>query len=200
MGLGFYQKVGKSSNSTYFYCFEKLINFKQIKWSDRLKDSHGIRYKVSVDGTDCRIFEPYPFSSSWFSHKFHGPGVRYEIAVSVMTGQIVWVNGPFPCGSHSDLKIFKSNLKNRLLPGEKVIADKGYQDNLCDYEAKELEYPDKMFSSCRARHESVNKRIKQFSVASQRFRHKKSLHGVCFFAAAKLTQLLIDNGSPLFEL
>ena len=34
----------------------------------------------SLDGTDFEIFEPEPFVS--FSHKFKGPGLRYEIDLS----------------------------------------------------------------------------------------------------------------------
>lgn len=33
----------------------------------------------SVDESDFRIFEPTPFSPKCHSHKFVGPGLRYEI-------------------------------------------------------------------------------------------------------------------------
>ena len=60
--------------------------------------------RVSIDGTDCRIEEPSPFDEKWFSHKFKGPGVRYEIGIAV-NGNIVWVHGGFLCGEWTDLKI-----------------------------------------------------------------------------------------------
>lgn len=28
---------------------------------------------ISVDGTDCPIFEPWPFDKQWYSKKFNGP-------------------------------------------------------------------------------------------------------------------------------
>ena len=37
------------------------------------------------------------------------------------------VSGPWPCGENPDMKIFRAVLKHILLPGEKVIADKGYK-------------------------------------------------------------------------
>lgn len=41
---------------------------------------------VTVDGTDFRINEPTDFSTKWFSHKFKGPGLRYEVAISIKGG------------------------------------------------------------------------------------------------------------------
>jgi hypothetical protein len=38
---------------------------------------------VTVDGTYFRINEPTDFSTKWFSHKFKGPGVRYQVAISI---------------------------------------------------------------------------------------------------------------------
>lgn len=78
----------------------------QIQWKNRLVNDNGSRCKVTVDGDDFRIFEPRPFNRRWFTKKFKGPGLRFEVSVSVQTGWIVWVNGPFPCGSWPDLKIW----------------------------------------------------------------------------------------------
>ncbi len=50
----------------------------------------------------------------------------------------------------------------------------------------------------RARHEPVNRRFKQFSVIGQRFRHGLSLHSSCFHPVQNLTQVMIQNGEPLF--
>lgn len=71
--------------------------------------------------------EPFPFHRKWFSHKLKKAGVRYEVAVSIKTRNICWINGPFPSGSFLDLSIFRNDLKSNLLNSEKVIADKGYR-------------------------------------------------------------------------
>ena len=63
-----------------------------IKWDKRLKGDVGYECLVSVDGTDFRIPQQSPFSSAWFSHKFNGPGLRYEVGVSIIGGSIVWIN------------------------------------------------------------------------------------------------------------
>jgi hypothetical protein len=51
-----------------------------------------------VDGTDFHIREPEPFDPEWYTKKFNGPGVRYEVGIAIQTGYIVWVNGPFKPG------------------------------------------------------------------------------------------------------
>ena len=87
-----------------FIIGDKLI-FLKIDFDNRHMRSNGNICLVSVDGTDFCIMEPWPFSTKWWSHKFNGPGLRYEIVVCMQTGWIVMVNGPHPCGDWSDLCI-----------------------------------------------------------------------------------------------
>lgn len=82
-------------------------------------------HKISLGGRDFQIMETSPFSSEWFSHKHKRLRVRYEIAVSTVTGHIFWVFGPFPCGSFNDFRSFRIRLKTMLFPEERVIADRG---------------------------------------------------------------------------
>ena len=113
---------------------------------------------VSVDGTDFRIREPRPFCKSWYSHKFKAAGLRYELAISVSTGEIVRECGPFPCGSFPDLKIFRLHLKQLLENcGEKAIADQGYQYPTCVTNSN-----DDIHKRVRARYEGMNGRLKNF--------------------------------------
>lgn len=57
--------------------------------------------------------------------------MRYEVGIYVYTVSVVWAHGPFPCGSHSDLRVFQQGVKNALDPDEMVIADRGYNDERC---------------------------------------------------------------------
>ena len=122
---------------------------------------------MSVDGTDCPIYEPSPWNKKWYSHKFKSAGLRYEIGVGLQSGNICWVNGPFPAGSWPDLKIFKSKLVNRLGPNEKVEADRGYRHHKCRMPGKFVSLSDKRAKSkARACHdETVNARLKQLVVS-----------------------------------
>ena len=103
----------------------------KIQWANRYNDDSNQPFLVSVDGTDCRIEEPTPFNSKWYSHKFRGPGLRYEVGLCVDTGNFVWVYGPFPCGSYSDVRISRLGLKKMLGEGEFVVTDGGYKEVQC---------------------------------------------------------------------
>jgi DDE superfamily endonuclease len=114
----------------------------------------------------------------WYSHKFSKPGVTYEIAVDLFESKIAWVHGPFPAGQN-DLSVFRKEevgLKWKIPAGKKVIADNGCQGA----EASEmLSTPNDVASRAvkqfkkraRARHETVNKKLKQYAILENRFRH-----------------------------
>jgi hypothetical protein len=154
-----------------------------------------------VDGTDCKIGEPTDWDKTWFSHKFKGPAVKYEVAVCIEKGHIVWTNGPFR-GSVNDLKIFKSDLANRVPPGKIVIADKGYRSIAFASTPNDLDSPDVMDykKRVRARQESVNKRLKDFKVLKETFRHPRHKHKAVFEACAVIVQNNIEVDSPLFTI
>ena len=143
---------------------------------------------VSVDGVDCRVPNHGP---SFSSHKFAKKrGVRYEVGLCILTGDIVWINGPFPCGDWNDLTIFRSSLISHLEPGERVEADDGYVG----------EYPS--YVKCPAGfanpQETVNKRFKHFEILKQIFRNDLGLHGDAMRAIAVITQITINQGERLF--
>jgi len=156
-------------------------------------NSEGDIARVSVDGVDFTICEPTPFDSCWYSFKHNGPGIRYEISVSIRTGKITSINGPFPCGAFPDLKIFRSGIKNWLEESEMVIADKGYPDPKV-FQDNQLE------RFVRSRHEHINKRLRHFGVLRYKFVHDLKKHSVCFRAVANLTQLTIVSGEPLYNI
>ena len=175
-----------------------------MKWNNRLLSAaiSGGNERIcyaSVDGTDLRIKEPFPFSSKWFSHKFLGPGIRYEIGISIEDGHIGWAYGPFPCGGFPDIEIFSKRLKATLRRNEYVVADNGYRDEKCILPNDES-FPNRRFHSViRARHETANSRLKQFAVLTHTFRHNLKLHAQCFHAVANLTQLCLESQGPLFS-
>ena len=154
---------------------------------------------MSIDGTDCPIQEPSCFDPGWYCHKFNGAGLRYEVAVTVRSKKIAWINGPFPCGSMPDLLIFRSKLKGLLQESEYVLCDSGYSDTKCKRPSGRHDFLSSVHNSLRARHEAMNGRLKTFKVLTERFRHDISLHSICFFAVANVAQLgLLEQ--PLFEI
>jgi hypothetical protein len=84
---------------------------------------------ITIDGTYFSIYEPTHFSTEWFPHKFKGPGVRYELAISIRGGNIVHIHGPFPAKC-PDIEIFRDCLMHKMRPGEFAEADKGYRGQM----------------------------------------------------------------------
>jgi hypothetical protein len=163
-----------------------------------LEDNHSI-CKVTVDGTDFRIQEPMPFSEGWFSHKFHGPAVRYEVCVNIQNGWIVLVNGPFPAGEWPDLRIAREKLcpliADSEFPDELALADGGYFDDyeFFDTPTGENNEEQKMKADARARHKTINRRFKQWGILQQIYRGSLHRHGHIFQAIANITQLMFEH-------
>ena len=167
---------------------------------------------MSVDGVDFRINEPWPFerlwSERWYSHKFKGPALRYEVALCILTGDIVWTNGPFPAGMWSDWMIFsQGGLLDCLEKDERVEADDGYLAGdpevvKCPARILHEEEQKKYRKRVRARQESVNKRIKQWGIMGgdhRSYRHDLLKHQLFFDVVTLITQVAIENGEPLFD-
>ena len=190
----------KTFRSKYKKALSLLSSIPVICWENRnLVENSRHRAKVSIDGTDCRIFEPTPFDTKWYSHKHNGPGLRYEVGICIVSGHIVWVSGPHECGI-PDITIAREGILHILEDGEKIIADGGYRGEAAIWHKGHNQYSAKLEGVVRARHETANKKLKDFGVLTQRFRHHLSLHGFCFHACANLVQLIILHKLPLFNL
>jgi hypothetical protein len=149
---------------------------------------------VSLDGTDFKIYEQKPFDKKWFSHKFKGPGLRYEIGISIQSGDIVWASGGVPCGEYPDIKLAKE-LYVKFAQNEITLADKGYRDR------KFFKIPENAFEKrVLARHETLNGKIRTFAILSDRFRHQLNKHPIVFHACVNIVQVLINDGEKLFKL
>lgn len=117
-----------------------------------------------------------------------------------MDGNIVWVSPPYR-GSINDKTIFRQGLHHHLPEGYLAIVDKGYSGRkfapISELDSQEVIFFKKRVLS---RHETVNKRIKDFSVTSTKFRHGVAYHDACFHAVATICQYSIETDEPLFDL
>ena len=156
---------------------------------------------MTIDGVDFEILEPWPFSGKWYSHKFNGPGLRYEIGICIKTGDAVSYTGPFECGTWPDLSIFRSRLKHMLGPCEHVVADKGYRGDLkvfTEDQAISFEHQHCM-NVARGRHETFNGRMKAWGILKQIFRHNIDKHHIAFRSVIVIEQLRQDAGHKVFQ-
>lgn len=176
----------------------------QINWANRLRYHNGSLGIITVDGTDFRVPRYGNHPKKYNSHKFKGkPGLRYEIAICIQSGDIVHINGPYPCGEKNDIQIFRLELKGKMRLGHELAeADLGYQG-----EPFYIELPDmhggggkmqkKAKADARSRHENCNKRFKEWAILNETYRHSEESHGKVFRAIAALIQIDLRSGNPL---
>lgn len=157
-----------------------------------------------MDGTDFRVSQ---LGSKFSTHKFaKKSGLGCEVALCVLTGDVVWINGPCECGMWPDISIFRDSLVSHLAPNERVEADDGCvgEHPQCIKCPMGFANPEETeFMQCRVRsgQETVNKRFKVWRIPKEAWRHKADipLHGDVFRAIAVITQLTVNSGERLFE-
>ena len=140
----------------------------------------------------------------WYSHKIKRYGLRYEVVLSIRSGDIYWVNGPYKCGKWPDISIFCDSLLSHLGESERVEVDDGYIGEHPRYikcPAGFANPEETLFLQQRVRNkqEIVKKRLKQLSMLKQRFRHDIPKYGDVFRTCTVLVQLSINDGDKLFH-
>ena len=126
--------------------------------------------------------------------------MKYEIGVD-LEGNIVWVSTPYR-GGVNDKTIFRQGLRLLIPRGYLAIADQGYTPGpklsiISEHDSEEVIFFKKRALS---RHETANKRLKDFACLTTAFRHGTDFHCFVFDAVATICQYNITNGEPLFAL
>ncbi len=113
------------------------------------------------------------------------------------------IQGPYPVGKYTDIKIFNKVLRHFLDPGEQVKAyegNVGHPDKIkCPQNVGNTAAKWAMQGRVRVHHEMLNRWLKNWGILSQVYRHDIMQHGNIFRACAVVMQLTIKNGEPLFE-
>ena len=173
-----------------------------MRWESRYVGDIGNLARVSVDGTDKPIEDPDPFDPELFSFKINSSGVRYEIGLCIMTGFIVWINGPFKPGPNPDLVIARQGLIYALDIGEYYSGDAGYYDGWEFSLPKKYgppEFQENAAAVC-ARHETVNARYNICNIMTTKFRHGFERHGSVMSSLTNLVQLSLMSGNELYSI
>jgi len=163
-------------------------------WESRLDDVTAGMRSLSVDGTDLRIPEEYPFSTGNFSHKFNGPGARFQICLDD-NGDIASIEGPYRCGYNTERVIFEEETMPDLEPGEIMEGDGYYRRNLPNVFVRDNDNEERRVAMLRrARHEKLNGMLKRYGCLHNKFVHGFEKLGWCFRAVAVVTQLELNSG------
>lgn len=189
-----------------WYYLERIQALKAevIVWPENWGDDIWI---VSVDGTHCWIKEPthpdWSQDKEYYSHKYNKAGLCYELAISLSSSRLVWMNGPFKA-ARSDNKIFREDgLKRKLQQiKKKAIGDRGYSghpDECSTFNAHDTRPVRKFKSRALKRQETFNNMTKRFDCLSGRFRHGVDKFATCFEAICVICQYQMEDDMPLYD-
>lgn len=184
-----------------FACAIADLSEEVIDFGNRFQGWNGKNQCLTVlDGTDVKCFEPNPRASIWWSHKYNSAGLRYEVAMCIATGDIVWFNGPFPCNMN-DREIFDLDLAHRLFEGEGVEADNGYTGRAAIFTpgVGRTRTMKKQKSQVRGRLENANGLFKVFGVMKKWENPDTARHGIMAKAVAVIVQMSFSCGERLYE-
>jgi hypothetical protein len=195
-----------------------------IVWENRKTNDVGNDCLAVVDCVDCnfqQILIPNPdkpgkkmMNKALNSFKMKKPGLRYEIASSLKSSDIVWISGPFLPGDFNDLSVFRAGLLYMLEDDERIEADCIYVAEAphkvkCPSSAEcigsQEEY--NMRARAQGRCEQLNKHVKNWRCVSHPFVAKGSpevkidKHKKMTFAVTVLKQIAMEMGfNELWEL
>ena len=165
---------------------------------------------ATVDGTCTRNQEPRDpnlrCNRKNFCKKFQMAGRNHEIAIDLWSSRVVHVSISEQ-GSVHDLTIYRKELAGKVLPGKRLIADKGYtcfknDEHLIISFPNPLDDPAlrRFKADARARHENFNKRLKDYDCLDDTFYHELiEKQQLCFYAVVVLCQYAIEDTGPYGE-
>lgn len=128
--------------------------------------------------------------------KSNGARLSYEVGVALLHSQIVWINGPFPA-DQNDNQIFQKpgGLKEQMSQCRICgVGDKGYQGHseMGIHNVFDDELVANFIQWAGARHETINAKLKSFSILSEPFcgrgNDRLDKHKAAFEACAVVVQ------------
>ncbi|KAJ3316948.1 hypothetical protein HDU76_001453 [Blyttiomyces sp. JEL0837] len=188
------REIAKSSS------FIILLDNRWVNWNHS-------QPSLYVDGVDVLIQEERPLNKKLYSHKFKHAASRFQVATGLGFSGIVFASGGVPAGEMTDLEMVRETLLPKLGKNEKIAADRGYrgEDRVMTYIDGRGQRDDVIarhnenIKNMKARHETVNKRLKDFAILTQMFRGNMDRHHILFAAVAEITNIKLQR-QPLFSL
>ncbi|KAJ3008516.1 UNVERIFIED_CONTAM: hypothetical protein HDU68_003052, partial [Siphonaria sp. JEL0065] len=172
-----------------------LKEMDQIHLDDRWINWNILAPSIYVDGVDVPVTESRPLDRELFSHKFKRAGYRFQVATAIGSSRIVHVSSGTPCGLFNDLSQVQRTLLCELELEEKVAADRGYLGDervltKLKGTSPEIKKHNKNWNLMGARHETVNKRMKDFRILAGLYRGRREEIVVIFCAIAQITNII----------
>jgi hypothetical protein len=131
------------------------------------------------------------------SHKYPGKStLRYELGMSILEGDLVWIQGPYPADKYTGIEIFNKVLRHFLDPWEQLEAEEGYAGHpdkiKCPQNVGNPAEKWAMQGRVREHHKILNGRLKKWGILSQVYHHHCIMRlGEVFRVCVVVTQLTI---------
>ncbi|KAJ3078348.1 hypothetical protein HDU99_000632, partial [Rhizoclosmatium hyalinum] len=169
-----------------------------IHFKDCWEDWDYLAPSCYMNGVDIEVTEARPLDAALFSHKFKSAGYRFQVATALGTSKIVYISGGTPCGMFNDLDQAQRTLLLELEDGEKVAADKGYRGDprtitKLSGNSDAVKSHNRNITLMGARHETVNRRMKDFHILAGMFRGRSEEIIRIFCAVANITNIKLQN-------
>ena len=134
---------GRWSYGKQYYQERVWANLCKIRAMKSIKITlYGLPRNCRLLGVDTKHTRSQEFgcdpSSKWWSHKFNGPGVLFEVVTDPVEGKIRWINGPQPASIH-DITFLRGGKKGKEMhwkrsalyfnipAGVKLVGDSAYK-------------------------------------------------------------------------
>jgi len=178
--------------------------FIQIRLANRFLGRLGYRFNLVLDATECPIERPADNAVQrlHYSGKSKQHALKYELGVHIVRGFIAWLYGSKP-GSVHDIEVTRAGgLLRKLLPGELILADKGYvgEDLLLTPIRQPVDENEwnvnRELSSVRIIVEHTIGRIKFFRSMSEPWRHELFFHHFVFRVICNLVNVDMMLAAP----
>lgn len=180
----------------------------KIDPEDRFLDEPSIIFEdafMAIDATACRIQRPRDNATQrlFYSGKHKAHVQKWEIGVRLTDGKICWVSKEYRGPVHDSRMFREGGLLNFLIPGEKVLGDKGYQgmpEVISPHRGRDLEETELLFnqilSSERIIVERVFGRMKEFHCLKNSWRASLEKQNWAFYVLACITNKKLEE-NPL---
>ena len=173
--------------------------------------NNGETFVGSLDGTCTRDQEPRDpavrVNGKNYCKKFNMAGRNHEIVIDLWSSRCVHAKLS-DAGSVHDLTAFRQELVNKVVPGQRLICDRGYT-SFKDDEHLILSFPNPLDeqtpglvefkAESRARQENYNKRLKDYDCLDDTFIHSIRKQDACFAAVVVNVQYAIEDTGPFWE-
>lgn len=179
-----------------------------IVWPDweMTQEEDRDQFLFTVDGVHFRVQET-PHDTLYrdpqmYSFKFKSAGLDYQLCIAIRGKDfLVHCHGPVKASTH-DLTVWRdSGVEERVPFGKFGIGDSAYGSIECIAYKNPMDDPEvkKFKARALARHESYNKRLKNFGILDSTFRHDLEKHRMVVEGIMVVLQYSMRTDAPLFE-